>query len=161
MAVNPSPSKLDQLNMAQRSYDEANDSIRVELGANSGVSLQLDAATDSISVQGVSSSTKVSLTNASTGVVIPAASCVGTQKFQLYSHTNTTITDSQVCTVEVSPSDTDNVWVATSLTNTPDTTAGNSVMGTAVTNIVARRARVSIAAAITSGTFDLYLVKQG
>lgn len=161
MAANPSPSKLDTLNMAQRAFDETNDSIRVELGVNSGVAIQIDDTTDSIASRGISSSTKVSLTSASTGVVIPAASCVGMKSFQLYSNTTSTITGSQACTVEVSPSDTDNVWKATTLTITPDTTNAGVVMGTLNSAIVARRIRVSIAAAISSGTFDLYLVKQG
>lgn len=161
MAKNPTISQLDAAQVMKRVYDEANDCIRTELGVNSGIDIQLDAGTDTISTQGISSSTKVSLTNASSGVVVPAFSCVGMKSFQLYSSTTATITGSQVLTLEVSPSDTDNVWVATSVTVTPSTTNGITLMGTASTTIVGRRVRVSIAAALSTGTADIYVVVQG
>lgn len=103
---------------------------------------------------------KASLTSASTGVVIPAVSVVGMKTFNLVTNTTSTIIGAQVLTLEISPHDTDNVWVATGLTVTPSLTSGVTAIGT-VLSTVARRARVSIAAAITSGTLDVYLIAQG
>lgn len=103
---------------------------------------------------------KASLTSASTGVVVPAISVVGMKSFSLITNTTSTIIGAQVLTLEISPHDTDNVWVATSLTVTPSLTSGVTATGT-VLSTVARRARVSTAAAITSGTLDVYLNAQG
>lgn len=161
MARNSSPSQLDLVNIHQRAFDETNDSIRVELGVNSGIDIQLDAAVDSVAVQGVSSSTKASLTSSSTGVVIGPISCVGMKSFQLYTNTTATISGAQALTLQVSPSDTDDVWIALTLTATPSNTSGTVVKGTTETDVVARRCRVNIAAAISSGTCDAYLVMQG
>lgn len=162
MAVNPSPSQLDASQITQRTFDASNDAIRTVPAETTAFSIELDATDgDSIQVVGTSSSTKASLTNASTGVVVPAASCAGTKSFNLYTKTTATITGPQACTLEVSPHDTDDVWIATTLTITPSATLNDVVMGTANSSIVARRARVSITAAITTGTFDIYLVKQG
>lgn len=161
MAQNPTITQLDTAQAMKRTYDESNDAIRTVPASVSGFAITIDAADDSISIVGLSSSTKASITNASTGVIIPAFSCAGYKSFNLYTNTTATITGPQVCTLEVSPSDTDNVWIATSVTVTPSTTNGVVVMGTESSSIVARRARVSIAAAITTGTFDIYLVMAG
>lgn len=162
MAVNPSPSQLDASQITQRTFDASNDAVRTVPAEATSYVIELDGADgDNVMVNGLSVSTKASLTNASTGVVVPAASCAGYKSFNLYVATTATLTGPQACTLEVSPHDTDNVWIATTLTVTPSGTNGVVVMGTANSAIVARRARVSIAAAITTGTFDIYLVKQG
>jgi len=161
MAQNSSPSLLDSGQIVKRVYDQANDAVRVEVGVGTsfGLSLTADSGDSVLSVPVVSEA-KASITSSSTGVIVAAAPCIGMKSFNLYTNTTATITGAQVCTVQVSPSDSDNVWISTSLTITPSTTNGTVVMGTAVTNIVARRVRVSIAAAISSGTFDIYLVSQ-
>ena len=161
MAMNPTISQLDAPQIFKRVYDTTNDSIRCNLGDVNGLSFNISAAGDTIGTQGVSSSTKASLTNASTGTVIGPVSCVGMKSFQLYTNTTATIVGAQALTVQVSPSDTDNVWINTTLTATESTTAGTVVMGTENSAIVGRRVQVVIAGAITSGTFDAYLVMQG
>ena len=82
------------------------------------------------------------------------------KSFQLYTNTTSAVTGPQALTVQVSPSDTDNVWINTTLTVTPSTTGGTVVMGTENTSIVARRVSVSTTP-LTSGTVDVYLVMQG
>lgn len=162
MAQNNNISLLDSAQILKRVVDPANDSIRVILASGLDLAIELDAADgDNVAVLGKGSSTKASITNANTGVIVAAASCAGMKSFQLYTKTTSAIVGAQACTVEISPSDADDVWIATTLTVTPSTTNGTVVMGTALSNIVARRIRVSIAAAITSGTFDIYLVNQG
>lgn len=153
---------LDGPQIARKTFDSDNDAFRIVLAEATGMAVELSAADgDNIATKALSSSTKVSLTNASTGVVVPATSCDGYKNFNLYSKTTSTIVDSQVLTLEISPHDTDDIWISTALTVTPSITNGISVMGTSLSNVVARRARVSIGAAVTSGTFDLYLVQSG
>lgn len=162
MSKNLTVTQLDAGQVFKRVYDEANDCVRVEVGGGTSFELNLDAtAGDTVGVQGNGTQQKSSLTNASTGVVIAPFSCVGMKSFNLYTNTTATLTGAQVCTLQVSPSDTDNVWISTSLTITPSGTNGTVIMGTANSAIVARRAQVIIAAAISTGTFDLYLVAQG
>lgn len=162
MSVNPSISQLDAGQIVKRTFDSTNDATRIVLAEATGIAIELDSADgDNVGVQGNNSSTKASITSANTGVIVPAASCAGMKSFNLYVVTTATITGSQACTLEVSPSDTDNVWIATSVTVTPSGTLGVVVAGTASSSIVARRARVSIAAAISTGTFDIYLMEQG
>jgi hypothetical protein len=162
MSQNSTPSYLDSPQIIKRVYEEADDALRVKVasGTDFDVALSYDDG-DSVGVQGNSVSTKASLTSASTGVVVAAFDCSGMKSFNLYTKTITTITSAQVLTLEVSPSATDDVWKATALTITPDTTADVVVMGTTLTSVVAKRARVSIAAAISAGTFDVYVVRQG
>lgn len=161
MSKNATITSLDPGQITKRTYDESNDCVRVNIGEATGLSVSLSAASgDGVNIFPNTVATKVSLTNASTGVVLAAQSCAGIKSFNLYTNTTATITGAQVCTLEVSPSDTDNIWIATSLTITPNTTNATVVAGTPVSTIIARRCRVSIAAAITTGTFDLYLVGQ-
>lgn len=161
MAQNPNVSLLDAPQITKRVFDVENDSVRVSLAEATGMQIELNADDgDNVAVLGKASSTKASITNASTGVILPAQSCEGMKSVQLFANTTSTITGPQVLTVEVSPSDTDDVWVSTALTLTP-TTAVGAAMGTALTNLVAKRIRVKTAAAITSGAADIYLVMQG
>lgn len=161
MSQNSTPSYLDNGQIIKRIYEESDDAVRVKVASGTEFAVSLSSSEDSISSQGQSGSTKASLTNASTGVVVAAESCAGYKSFQLYTKTTSALVGPQTCTLEVSPSDTDDVWIATALTVSPSTSNNAVVMGTANSSIVARRCRVSIAAAITSGTFDIYLVKQG
>jgi len=162
MGLNTNISLLDTGQLVKRVFDSDNDSVRITLAEATGIAIELSAADgDNIDVKGLSTSTKASLTSASTGTIVAATDCNGIKSFQLYTNTTSTIVGAQVCTVQISPSDTDDVWIDTALTVTPSDTLSVVVMGTALTNIVARRVRVKIAAAITSGTFDIYLVRQG
>lgn len=161
MSQNSSPSYLDSPQIVKRVYEETDDAIRVKVASGTSFAVALDVADgDTVGVQGNGSSTKVSLTSASTGVVVPATSCVGMKTFNLFSKTTATITSAKTITLEVSPSDTDDVWKATTLTITPDTTTAVVIMGTPSSAIVARRVRVSTTA-VDAGTYDLYLVMQG
>lgn len=161
MSINPIPSLLDAPQIVKRVFNGTNDSIRVNIGDANDLSVTMSAvAGDSMISHPNSVAAKASLTNASTAVVLPATSCAGMRSFNLYTRTTATITGAQVCTLEVSPSDTDDVWIATTLTITPSTVNATTIMGTFNSSIVARRCRVSIAAAITTGTFDIYLVAQ-
>lgn len=158
MAKNPIITSLDVGQAFKRTFDEANDALRVEIGSSSGFNISLSSDSgDSIVSVPIDFDLKASVTSTSTGVVIPASVCIGMKSFQLYANTTSTLVGPQICTLQVSPSDSDNVWYSTTLTVTPSLVSGTVVSSVDVSNIVARRCRVSIAAAITSGTFDIYL----
>lgn len=120
-----------------------------------GQNLNISAASDSITSFPVPVEASAAGTNATTGVVIPSQPVSGVGSVALFVVTNTTIVGPQALTVEVSPNGTD--WVATSITVTPSTTAG-IVQVSGPTKIAALDVRVSIASAITSGTFTAYLI---
>jgi len=160
MAQNSSISRLDSNQMIKRVFDEANDAVRIVLGESTGIAIELSADDgDSIITRPEGISTKASLTSASSGVIIAAASCVGMKTFNLHSKTTSATVGPQVLTVEFSPHDSDDVWIASSITVTPSAVNGTLVSGTAA-SLIARRVRVSTAAAITSGTIDAYLIAQ-
>jgi hypothetical protein len=161
MAKNTTITQLDAGQVIKRIFDEPNDALRVEIGSGTSFALGI-TADDGSSITAVPSvsETKSSITNANTGVIVGPVPCIGMKSFELYTNTTSTITGAQVCTLQVSPSDTDNVWISTSTTITPSTTNATVVTSTVNTSIVARRMRVSIAAAITTGSFDIYLLGQ-
>lgn len=90
--------------------------------------------------------------------VVGPVSAIDTKTANLYCTTTQAISGSQAITVEASPSDSGDTWVATSITATPSATVGTTVSGTAAT-VVARRLRAKIAASITSGIATCYLVQ--
>lgn len=154
-------SKLDASQIIQSAFDDANGAIRTIPGTLSSYALQLDANSgDSIRTVADSITQKVSITNANSGVILMPFSIIGLRTISLTTNTISDITDQQVCTLQISPSDTDDVWSDTSLTITADATTGVVVAGSEV-SVCARRARVTIADAITSGSFDLYVVGLG
>ena len=168
----------------KRVFDESSDAIRVVQAASTSYAIETSAAdgdsmlmvgTADASLSGTqsvlkvasdgsltanfsSSAQKASVTTGS-GVILPAFSVAGMKTINIFSNTTTLITTPHVCTLEISPSDSDNVWIATSLVITPSSAVG-AVAGTAISSC-ARRARVSIAAANTNGAFDIYAVAQG
>jgi len=156
-----SMSKLDANQILKTVFDDATGSLKTIPADATSFTIELSAADgDSVITQPLNSLTTVSLTNASTGVVLAEFDCKNMNRFNLYTKTTATIVGAQVCTLEISPADSGTVWIATALTITPSLTNAVVVAGTVLPNVLARRARVSIAAAITSGTFDLYLIGQ-
>lgn len=145
----------------KNAYDEATQALKTIPASSTSFEIELSAA-DGDNVQTIPKdiNTKVSLTTSSTGVVVPVMSAVGIKSINVVTNTTSTLTGPQVLTLQYSPSDSDDVWISTSLTVTPSGTNGVAVAGTALTSLVARRVRVSIAAAISSGTFDVYVVGQ-
>lgn len=159
MPLNTPISDLDANQIVKRVFNVADDAIRVSLGDTLGMAMNISsAAGDSITSVGNSITQKASITSANTGTIINAFSVVGMSSFNLYTNSTSAVVGPQAVTLQVSPSDTDNVWIAVSLTATPSTSSGTVVMGTALTNVVARRARVVVAGALTSGTVDVYVV---
>lgn len=141
-------------------YDPVSKSLKTVPSGDTSFSVELDANDgDSVICRTESLSLKVSLSNSDSGIIAPETSSYGLKSVTLYIKTTTAIVGPQVCTLEVSPSDSDDVWLPSSLTVTPSTTLDVVVMATPI-NILARRIRVRIAASITSGACDLYVVGQ-
>lgn len=143
----------------REAWSKADEAVKIIPAANTQFSIELDAA-DGDNVQNIPKDikSKTSITTAS-GTVVAAFDVKSIKTINLYSNTTTNITTPNVLTLQVSPSDTDNVWISTTLTLTPSNTSGTVVMGTAI-SIVARRARVITAAGNTNGAYDLYIVGQ-
>lgn len=185
MAQNPTITLLDAAQVLKRLYDESNDSIRIQMGDSTSFAVELAASdgdnvaalgstdgtmdgtlkvlkvdsTGAVVLAQTTASTSGSLSNASSAgtSIIAAASAVGLKDFYMYAITNTTITDSVLITLQVSPDDSADVWYSTTLTLTPSTTAAVVVAGAAVLSVVARRYRVVCAGPVTSGTATIYL----
>ena len=99
------------------------------------------------------------LTTSATGNnIVGPVSCIGNKTIQLYAVSTSAVTSPQLLTVQISPDDTADIWIDTALTTTPSVSNGTVVMGTVLTNVCARRARVKTAAALGAGTAVAYLI---
>lgn len=153
--------KLDANQVIKNSYDPVTQSLKTVPGAETAFSIEL-SSTDGDSVTNVPNGfqeTTATITSSSTGVISTEFSLSGMKTINLYTKTLTNITGAQVLTLEISPTDSGDVWIATSLTITPNATAPTVVAGTPA-SIVARRGRVRTAAAISAGTYTLHIVAQ-
>lgn len=151
-------SKLSSEQIFKQVMDETAIALRTIPAADTAFSIELNHA-DGDSVLSVPNSLSASaavLTGS--GVVLPVVSAVGIKSINMIVQTNTTITGPQLLTLEYSPSDTTDIWIATTLTLTPSATANVVVAGTALTSLIARRIRVSTASAIAAGSYTLYIV---
>lgn len=154
MALADQSSDLKQLVAA--SFDVTNQALKTVSQSTS--QLTLTATSDSVTAVPVPVSTTAAGTAATTGVVLPAAPAAGVGSVALYVEATSTLTGPQVLTVEVSPDPAGvNGWVATTITATTPTTSGVTVLA-GPTKIAALWVRVSIAAAVSSGTFTTWLV---
>lgn len=158
MAENSNISLLDPGQVIRRVYDKNNDSIRIMLADAVGIAIELSADDgDSVTNRPEGLTGTVALTNANTGVVVAEQACVGMKQFNLHSKTTSATVGPQALTVEWSPSDTADIWIASGITLTPSAVSGTVVSATEA-SLLARRVRVRTAAAITSGTIDVYLI---
>lgn len=154
-------SDLNQQQILQDCHDITTHSLKVEIGSNTGIDIQLDSSVDSITSVPTNTAQKASITSANSAIILGPFPVIGMTTLNIYSNTTSTLTGAQVCTLQLSPSDSDNVWLSTSCTLTESTTSGTVVAGTAITGQAARRARVVIAAAISTGGFDIYCNASG
>lgn len=154
--------KLNAGIIANYKYDESANADRVTV-VNTDISIELDEADgDSVAVRSlISENSLTAVDNTYASAIIAAVDAPGYSTLDLFVKTATTIVGPQVLTVQISPTTAGDVWIDTALTVTPSTTAGVVVKGTALTNVVAQRIRLNTAAAITSGTYDVYLLAKG
>lgn len=162
MAKNPTTSLLDPGQVILRCYDEANDAVRVEIPAVS-MAIALDAATgDNVATVQSNSTQVVHLTQGSTGtatIVLAPISLTMFSKANIFLQSTTAIAAPPNVKLQISPDDSANAWVDSGLTVTASASNGITVMGTPSTNLVARRGRLVISAAIGAAeTLDAYLI---
>jgi hypothetical protein len=152
--------KLSADQVLKNSFDEVTGSLKTTPSSATTFSIELDANDgDSVTTYRRQLSSKTAgLNNTNTGTVVAEFSVAGITVINMHSVTATTISGPQVLTLQFSPHATDDVWINTSVTLTPSTTAGNIVSGTQISTLNAVRCRVRTAAAITSGSYDLYIV---
>lgn len=149
-------SSMDQI--VRASFDSSAQALKTVSQSTSQITIS--AEDDSIEAYPVAFTAEdTSVDNTTADFALPATACQGVSSVMIYAKTLTTITDAQVLTLELSPTSTGDVWFTTAVTLTPSTTA-NDVVATAVSNIRALRLRVKTAAAITSGTYAIYVVGQ-
>lgn len=128
MAQNPNITDLDPNQVIIRTYDPTSDGVRMVFANETQFDISTSSADgDSVVAVNQSLSNKVSITNSSTGVILAPFATPGMSQFQLYCNTTSTLVGPQAVTLQVSPSDTDNVWVSTTLTVTPSTTASTAI----------------------------------
>lgn len=153
---------LDQNQVLRTAFDETTGALKTVPASATAMQIELSAADgDSIAVQGnVLDPQTVNITSASSGEILAPVSIVGMRSLQLYSQSTSAITGSQPVVVEISPADSGNVWLTTSLTVTPSVTSGAVVAGT-ILPVVARRVRLTMASPISSGTATIHLLAQG
>lgn len=151
--------KLSADQVLKHSFDEATGSLKTIPAAATSFSIELDAADgDSVISHSRQLQVKGSVTNAAATVAVAPFSVEGIKRINMHSNTTATITGPQLLTLQFSPHATDNIWINTSITLTPSTTLNTVVSGTQIDTLNAVRCRVITAAAITSGSYDLYIV---
>jgi hypothetical protein len=168
VAVNSNPSLLDPGQIIKRITDSDHDAIRTVPAETTAFQIELSADDgDSVLVRGDTLAlASEELDSASTGVVIAATACVGIKSFQLYGICNDTdganLAGDIVASIEVSPSDSANVWHSSGSTVTlgsgQDT--GDIVVANILSTLIARRIRVSLTSNALTGddAVTFYLV---
>lgn len=153
---------LDQNQVLRTAFDEVTGALKTIPAAASSFAIELDSADgDNIATQGnVIAPQTANVTNASSGEIIAPFSVVGMKTLQLYVQATSAITGPQSLVVEISPSDSGSVWFTTALSVATPTASGSVNAGTPL-SVVARRARVTLATPITTGTATVHLLAQG
>lgn len=145
--------------IAQAALDVSTQAFKVILQGTTEIALSSDE--DSVLAVSPTASQTANLTNADTNgeVVVAAFDVSQVAQLNIITQTITTLVATDpLLTLELSPSATDDVWVATALTVVPSGTALAVVAGTPLTNNLYKRARVVLSFTdYTSGTVKLYV----
>lgn len=161
MPTNPNPniSDLDPGQIPNRVFDEENDAIRTTVASETQFSVEL-SRDDGDSVydyapQNATSGTLLS-TASPNDVVIATFSVVGYNTGTIYANTLTGVSALGTVKVQISPSDSVEVWADHLTFNTG---AAPSVVTKATLDLaIARRMRVIVDTAPTGGNADIYLI---
>lgn len=149
---------LDANQVIKQVYDPATESLKTTPSGATTFSVELDAADgDSVSSFAASLSDSATITPSSTGTVIAEQTCVGFNLAKLYAKSLAILSQQAVFRLDVSPSDSEDIWFQTSTTLTASASA-NAVVASSDATIIARRIRVVLTTAPVGGNVDLYLV---
>ena len=137
MAQNPTVTTLDFPQVIQRTFDAANDAVRMSMGAT-----DLVIVGEALAASGTINST-------SSGQAIAATACPGIKEFQVYLSANTITAATVTVRIDVSPDPTANtsVWYQTSTTLSLSAGAAGVVAVSSILNtLIAQQVRVTITA---------------
>lgn len=147
----------NQQQIVQATLDVANQAVRTVLASD--LVFQFNSATDSITAVSPSpAESAIVPSGTTTGTVVIAPFDVSqTTTLNMFTNTTSPLTEtSALVTLQLSPSDTDPVWVSTALTVTP-TDSNGVVAGTPLATNGYRRARVLFTdSAYSAGSFTVY-----
>lgn len=135
MSQNNSPSELDATQIAQRSFDSANDAMRVSVGSAEFI------------IEGNGLSVSGNVTTASSGQAVAATPCPGIKEFQMYAVNTSANSGTMALRLDVSPDATPgtSVWFQSTTTLTVASGAANAVVVSAIlNNLIAQQARITI-----------------
>ena len=140
MASNPTVTQLDFAQIAQRTYDIANDATRVSIGSAQFI------------VEGEGLSASGTMTHLTSGQVIASVPCVGIKEFQMYAVATTATTGSITVRIDVSPT---NPGVSYFQTGTTLTLGASSIGAIAVSSILNNLIAQSVEVTITANTLAI------
>ena len=144
--ANPNISLLDLNQALLRCVDALNDSLRIEVGSGTQFEVSMSASGgDSIVVDRDSLSESVNLTSANTGSGAQVISPTNASYFaraNIYVQSTSNVSSSVTLKLQLSPDTSSNVWIDSGISVIIPSTASTVAMGTASSNIVAKRARL-------------------
>jgi hypothetical protein len=147
----------NQQQIAQASFDVPNQAVRMVMASN--LVFQFDSATDSITAvaNAPSESAVVPSGTATSTVVVAPFDVSQTTTLNMFTNTTSPLTETgSAVTLQLSPSDTDNVWISSSLVVNPSDADG-IVAGTPIYTNGYRRAQVLFTtSSYTAGSFTVY-----
>ena len=156
---NPNQTDLDFTQALKRCVNSQDDSLRVELGSATGFNVALSAAEgDSVlSVAQQNNGTgSVTSSNGATDVVVAAMDVSQSRELQLFCDVGAGLTGSATAIIEISPSDSANVWISSGISLA---LSGSANLKSTKVSDIAKRARIKLSAnSITVGTASLYLI---
>lgn len=142
MAKNPDISKLGPSYINKRTFDSANDAVRVSFPSNTNFDFSLDTtdAVQSVNAQATPVSGSQTVGQVASTIVIAEQTCVFNRTVSLYSLSDVGTTVAGSVKVQVSPADSGTQWVDLGLSLASSTTGAGTL--TVSTAMLARRIRV-------------------
>jgi hypothetical protein len=135
MATNPTVTQLDHPQIVQRTYDIANDAVRVSIGSAQFI------------VEGEGLSASGTMTSGSAGAVVASTACVGIKEFQMYAVATTATTGSITVRIDVSPTSPGVSFYQSSTTLTLGASSIGAInVSTILNDLIAQSVKVTITA---------------
>lgn len=157
MPCNPNPSQLSSQQIAQLTLDSEHDSVRVIMATGTDVAISLDSS-DEVTTHSASLSRSILVNDQSSGIVLAEMDIRSIKSIVLHSKTLSALTGSATLTIELSPHDSDDIWISSS-SITPSSSSNAIISGSPI-SVITRRLRIKATGAITVGSAMVYLVGQ-
>lgn len=157
MAKNTDLTKLDWYQAAKRVIEESNDAFRVTVASGTEFEIGLDSSEDSVAITSLMASGEELLTSSTPTGELLVLDSNGFKKAQIYLKNTLAVTSPQAITLEVSPLETGDFWVATATAITPDTFL-NATKVSNQADILAKRIRLTTASQISAGEVQVVVL---